>query len=141
MARRLSTGGSLDEYSSVMAVLRPCACFPILKPLVPQFMPVLISHIQSEPRLAEVSVCNNRGGRRMIGERARPGVAGTWRGDSAPEGRSTSTALVPQFMPVLISHIQSEPRLAEVSVCNNAAWAAGEMARPVAGRRSRVGQW
>ncbi len=35
------------------------SCFPILKPLVPQFMPVLISHIQSEPRLAEVSVCNN----------------------------------------------------------------------------------
>ncbi|BGP52980.1 hypothetical protein JCM8202_004064 [Rhodotorula sphaerocarpa] len=35
------------------------SCFPILKPHVAQFMPVLISHIQSEPRLAEVSVCNN----------------------------------------------------------------------------------
>lgn len=33
-----------------------------------------------------------------------------------------------QFMPVLISHIEVEPRLAEVSVCNNAAWAAGEIA-------------
>lgn len=35
------------------------SCFPILKPLLPQFMPVLISHIEVEPRLAEVSVCNN----------------------------------------------------------------------------------
>ncbi|GAA5969003.1 hypothetical protein JCM21900_002095 [Sporobolomyces salmonicolor] len=35
------------------------SCFPILKPLLPQFMPVLISHIDVEPRLAEVSVCNN----------------------------------------------------------------------------------
>jgi hypothetical protein len=31
-------------------------------------------------------------------------------------------------MPVLISHIEVEPRIAEVSVCNNAAWAAGEIA-------------
>ncbi|KPV78588.1 uncharacterized protein RHOBADRAFT_10799 [Rhodotorula graminis WP1] len=35
------------------------SCFPILKPLLPQFMPVLVSHIEVEPRLAEVSVCNN----------------------------------------------------------------------------------
>jgi transportin-1 len=31
-------------------------------------------------------------------------------------------------MPGLISHIEVEPRPAEVSVCNNAAWAAGEIA-------------
>ncbi|BGO92978.1 hypothetical protein NBRC10512_004199 [Rhodotorula toruloides] len=35
------------------------SCFPILKPTLAQFMPVLISHIDVEPRLAEVSVCNN----------------------------------------------------------------------------------
>ncbi|BGP36860.1 hypothetical protein JCM10449v2_000762 [Rhodotorula kratochvilovae] len=35
------------------------SCFPILKPTLPQFMPVLVSHIEVEPRLAEVSVCNN----------------------------------------------------------------------------------
>ncbi len=33
-----------------------------------------------------------------------------------------------QFMPGLIQHIEVEPRPAEVSVCNNAAWAAGEIA-------------
>ncbi|KAK4705916.1 transportin-1, partial [Phenoliferia sp. Uapishka_3] len=33
-----------------------------------------------------------------------------------------------EFMPGLISHIEVEPRAAEVSVCNNAAWAAGEVA-------------
>lgn len=31
-------------------------------------------------------------------------------------------------MPGLIAHIEVEPRAAEVSVCNNAAWAAGEIA-------------
>lgn len=36
-------------------------------------------------------------------------------------------------MPVLISHIEVEPRLAEVSVCNNAAWAAGEIALQAGG--------
>ncbi|KAL8292224.1 hypothetical protein RQP46_001690 [Phenoliferia psychrophenolica] len=33
-----------------------------------------------------------------------------------------------EFMPGLVSHIEVEPRAAEVSVCNNAAWAAGEIA-------------
>ena len=31
-------------------------------------------------------------------------------------------------MPGLISHIDVEPRPADISVCNNAAWAAGEIA-------------
>lgn len=31
-------------------------------------------------------------------------------------------------MPGLISHIEVEPRPADISVCNNAAWAAGEIA-------------
>ncbi|KAK4058210.1 hypothetical protein OIO90_000949 [Microbotryomycetes sp. JL221] len=35
------------------------SCFQILKPVLNQFMPGLISHIETEPKPSEVSVCNN----------------------------------------------------------------------------------
>ncbi|KAM0748729.1 Transportin-PC [Meredithblackwellia eburnea MCA 4105] len=49
-------------------------------------------------------------------------------GDTAISCFHILKPLLPNFMPALINHIEVEPRPAEVSVCNNAAWAAGEIA-------------
>lgn len=49
-------------------------------------------------------------------------------GDTAISCFPILSPLVDTFMPPLISHIEVEPRNGEVSVCNNAAWAAGEIA-------------
>lgn len=49
-------------------------------------------------------------------------------GDTAISCFGILKPALPQFMPGLINHITVIPQPAEVSVCNNAAWAAGEIA-------------
>ncbi|KAM0793118.1 hypothetical protein ACM66B_000597 [Microbotryomycetes sp. NB124-2] len=49
-------------------------------------------------------------------------------GDTAISCFQILKPVLSQFMPGLISHIEVEPKAIEVSVCNNAAWAAGEIA-------------
>lgn len=49
-------------------------------------------------------------------------------GDTAISCFAILRPVVGDFMPGLISHIEVEPRVENVSVCNNAAWAAGEIA-------------
>ncbi|BGP12891.1 hypothetical protein JCM10213_005156 [Rhodosporidiobolus nylandii] len=68
------------------------SCFPILKPLLPQFMPVLISHIEVEPRLAEVSVCNNAAW-----------AAGEIALQAGAEMEQYATPLMERLVPILLS--------------------------------------
>ncbi|GAA5942297.1 Kap104p [Sporobolomyces koalae] len=68
------------------------SCFPILKPLLPQFMPVLISHIEVEPRAAEVSVCNNAAW-----------AAGEIALQAGPDMEPYVTPLMERLVPVLLS--------------------------------------
>lgn len=49
-------------------------------------------------------------------------------GDLAISSFDLLRPTIPQLMPELISQIESEPLMSNVSVCNNAAWAVGEIA-------------
>ncbi|KAJ1019579.1 hypothetical protein NDA18_006057 [Ustilago nuda] len=48
---------------------------------------------------------------------------------------------LPQLMPELIRQIEPEPKIENVSVCNNAAWAAGEIALQYGSSDPELAQW
>lgn len=45
---------------------------------------------------------------------------------------------LPQIMPELINQIEPDPKMENISVCNNAAWAAGEIALQYGSGTSRT---